>query len=60
MSQKTLSYPEREIALVLSAAKSPAVFDAAVSAGLLAEHITQPPIAAIWTGIVAQRDGGEE
>jgi replicative DNA helicase len=60
MPKKILAYPEREIALVLSAAKSPAVYDAAVSAGLLAEHITQPAVAAIWTGIAAQRDGGEE
>lgn len=57
---KTLAYPEREIALVLAAVKSAPVFDAAVSAGMLAEHITQPTVAAIWSGIVAQRDAGEE
>lgn len=49
MSQKPLAYPEREVALVLAAIKSPQVYDAAVAAGLLAEHITQPPVAAIWT-----------
>lgn len=56
---KTLSYPEREVALVLAAVRSPEVFDAAVGAGLLAEQITQPAIAAIWEGIVAQRNSGE-
>ena len=60
MSQKTLAYPERETALILAAVMSVSVYDAAISAGLLAEHITQPPLAAIWTATAALRDGGKE
>ena len=60
MSQKTLAYPERETALILAAVMSVSVYDAAISAGLLAEHITQPPLAAIWTAVAALRDSGKE
>lgn len=60
MSQKTLAYPERETALVLAAVMSVSVYDAAISAGLLAEHITQPPLAAIWTAVATLRDSGKE
>jgi len=54
-----LSYPERELALTLAAVKDTEVYDAAVSAGLLAEHITQPPLAAIWRVTAELRDAGE-
>ena len=60
MSQKTLAYPEREVALVLAAIKSPAVYDTAVAAGLLAEHVTQPPVAAIWAVVVECYEAGGE
>ena len=60
MSQKTLAYPEREVALVLAAIKSPAVYDTAVAAGLLAEHITQPPVSAIWSVAAELYEAGGE
>jgi replicative DNA helicase len=54
-----LAYPERELALVLAAVKEATVYDTAVAAGLLQEHLTQPPIAAIWRITVELRDAGE-
>ena len=60
MSQKTLAYPEREVALVLAAIKSPAVYDTAVAAGLIAEFITQPPIASIWRVVAELYEAGTE
>ena len=56
----TLAYPERETALVLAAVMSVSVYDAAISAGLLPEHITQPPLAAIWTATATLRDNGKD
>ena len=55
-----LAYPERETALVRAAVMSVSVYDAAISAGLLPEHITQPPLAAIWTATATLRDNGKD
>lgn len=54
-----LSYPERELALALAAVTDAAVYDAAVAAGMLADHITRPEVAAIWRVTAELRDAGE-
>jgi replicative DNA helicase len=59
MNATKLSYPERELALALAAVKDAAVYDAAVAAGMLADHITRPEVAAIWRVTAELRDAGE-